>query len=69
MIGPFTNALAATQYVDKTKPLVSGRILPWLTPDKYSYSIISESNLGVLKDNKDLEGYKKLLHSVLPNEF
>ncbi|MGI8950569.1 MAG: tetratricopeptide repeat protein [Chitinophagaceae bacterium] len=69
MIGPFTNALAATQYVDKTKPITAGRILPWLTPDKYIYSIISESNLDVLKDNKDIEGYKKLLHSVLPDEF
>lgn len=69
LIGPFTDALAATDYVDKTKPLTTGRILPWLTPDKYSYTIISQDNLDLLKDNKDVDGYHKLVQKVLPGKF
>ncbi len=69
LLGPFDNALLATQYVDKTKPKTAGTILPWLKADKFSYSIISQSNMDLLKDNKDIEGYKKLLHQALPQEF
>jgi outer membrane protein assembly factor BamD (BamD/ComL family) len=69
LIGPFTDAALAIDYVDKTKPITSSRILPWLTADKYSYTILSNSNLAILKDTKDLEGYKALLNQVLPGKF
>ncbi len=69
LLGPFTSALTATQYIDKTKPLTAGKILPWLTPGKFSYLMISQSNLDLLKSNTDIEGYKKLLHKSLPQEF
>ena len=59
----------AVKYVDKTKPETSGRILPWLTPDKYSYTIISKSNLDVLQYTKDVDSYKKLIEKVLPGKF
>jgi outer membrane protein assembly factor BamD (BamD/ComL family) len=69
LIGPFADAVAAVNYVDKTKPQTSGRILPWLTPDKYSYGIISQSNLEVMEETKDVDSYKKLLEKVLPGKF
>ncbi len=69
LIGPFSDADEAVKYVDKTKPATSSRILPWLTADKYSYAIISQSNLDVLQYTKDVEGYKKLLEKVLPGKF
>ena len=69
LIGPFADAVAAVAYVDKTKPITTSRILPWLAADKYSYSIISQSNLDVLKETKDVDGYKMLLEKVLPGKF
>ncbi len=69
LIGPFSDADEAVKYVDKTKPVTSSRIIPWLTADKYSYAIISQSNLDVLQYTKDVDGYKKLLEKVLPGKF
>ncbi len=69
LMGPFSDAIGAVDYVDKARPVTNGRILPWLTPNKYSYSIISEENLDLLKDNKDVEGYKALLKKVMPDKF
>ena len=69
LVGPFEDAVAAVNYVDKTKPQTTGRILPWLTPDKYSYGIISQSNLDIMQETKDVDSYKKLLEKVLPGKF
>ncbi len=69
LVGPFPSALEATQYIDKTRPKTAGSILPWLHGNKFSYSMISQSNIDLLKSNKDIEGYKKILHQALPQEF
>jgi outer membrane protein assembly factor BamD (BamD/ComL family)/tetratricopeptide (TPR) repeat protein len=69
LVGPFEDAVAAVNYVDKTKPQTTSRILPWLTPDKYSYGIISQSNLDIMQETKDVDSYKKLLEKVLPGKF
>lgn len=69
LVGPFEDAVAAVNYVDKTKPQTTGRILPWLTPDKYSYGIMSQSNLDIMQETKDVDSYKKLLEKVLPGKF
>ena len=69
LIGPFTDALGALDYIDKVKPVTAGKILPWLTPDKFSFLMISQANLDVLGENKDLEGYKKLIQKALPGKF
>ena len=69
LIGPFTDAVGALDYVDKVKPLTAGKILPWLTPDKFSYLMISQANLDLLNENKDLEGYKGILRKALPAKF
>jgi len=69
LIGPFSDAAAAVGYIDKTKPVTSSRIVPWLAADKYAYTIISESNLNVMKETKDVDTYKKLMERVLPGKF
>ncbi len=69
LIGPFPGASEALSYVEKTRPITGSRIIPWLASDKYTYSMISQSNLALLQETKDLEGYKKLLDKVLPGKF
>ncbi|MDB5193609.1 MAG: tetratricopeptide repeat protein [Segetibacter sp.] len=67
--GPFADANAAVEYIEKVKPQTSGRILPWLSVDKYSYIVISNANLDVLKSNKDMMAYQQLLQQAFPGKF
>ncbi len=69
VIGNFSNELAAINYVQTAKPLASTQIVPWLKSDKYTFTIISESNLEVLKANPDLNKYQKFLDRNLPVKF
>ncbi len=69
LIGPFSDAATALMYAEKVKPKASGVIIPWLKPEKYTFTIISQSNLNVLNDTKDLNGYKEMLEKVLPGKF
>ena len=69
LLGPFSDAASALIYVDKVKPNAAGSIIPWLKPDKYSFTIISQPNLDILNDTKDLQGYKSLIEKVLPGKF
>ncbi len=69
LLGPFTDAASAMIYVDKVKPKAAGVIIPWLKPEKYSFTIISQPNLDILNDTKDVNGYKSLIEKVLPGKF
>ncbi len=69
LIGPFVDASSGLAYIDKAKPVTPSRILPWLTAGKYSFTLISQSNVDVMKESKDVEGYKNLLHKALPEKF
>ena len=69
LIGPFTDAVPALDYVDKVRPVTPSRILPWLTADKFSFLMISQANLDLLNANKDLEGYKSIIQKALPGKF
>jgi tetratricopeptide (TPR) repeat protein len=69
LISPFANSKEAVDYVDKAKPKAAGEIVPWLKAGKYSFSIISEKNLALLKENKDIEAYKRFLEQYLPGKF
>jgi hypothetical protein len=69
LIGPFANAGDAVGYLNKTKPLAASRIVPWLAADKYSFTIISGSNLNILLTNKDMAAYKSFMHSIFPDIF
>ncbi len=69
LLGPFKNAGEAMDYIDKARPAAAGNILPWLGAEKYSFLIINNTNLELLKQSKDLPGYKKMLTETLPGKF
>jgi TolA-binding protein len=69
LIKPFDNAQAAIDYINKVKPKAANEIVPWLKADKYSFSIITDQNLEVLKANPDLTAYKLFLDQNLPGKF
>jgi outer membrane protein assembly factor BamD (BamD/ComL family) len=69
LIKPFENAQAAIDYIKDAKPKAATEIIPWLKADKYSFSIISDQNLEVLKANPDLTAYKLFLEQNLPGKF
>jgi tetratricopeptide (TPR) repeat protein len=69
LIKPFDNAQAAIDYINQVKPKAANEIVPWLKADKYSFSIITDQNLEVLKSNPDLTAYKLFLDQNLPGKF
>jgi hypothetical protein len=69
VIKPFSNLLQAGDFALQLKKIAGSQIIPWLTADKYSFSIISDSNLEVLKSNPDLAAYKRFLDQNLPGKF
>jgi outer membrane protein assembly factor BamD (BamD/ComL family) len=69
LMSPFKNAQEAIDYVDKTRPLTSSQIVPWLKGGKYSYSIITDKNLELLKGSKDTDQYKQFLDKNVPGKF
>jgi outer membrane protein assembly factor BamD (BamD/ComL family) len=69
LISPFKNAQEAIQYVDVTRPKTASEILPWLKIGKYTYSIITEKNLELLKGNKDIEKYRQFIEGNIPGKF
>ena len=65
---PFTNATEALKYFDKIKKAATSEV-SWLQPAKYSFIIISDDNLQLLKTNKDIISYKQLLNNNFGNKF
>ena len=68
VIRSFPDAAAAVLYYDKIKRSAASEV-SWLPANKYSFLIITEENLQVLKTNKDLPGYKALLNTQFQNRF
>lgn len=69
LISPFKNAAEAITYVDQTRPKTANEILPWLKGGKYTYSIITDKNLVILRGSKDLDKYKQFLDTNVPGKF
>ena len=69
LIGNFDNAQAAADYVQAARPRAPLEIIPWLKGDKYTFSVITSSNLEVLKTQKDVTAYKQFLETHLPGKF
>lgn len=65
----FENAPVALDYILKTRKLTQSDIIPWLTAEKYSFVMITESNLELLKTRKDIISYKKFLNEAYPGQF
>ncbi|HUQ66424.1 MAG TPA: hypothetical protein VM101_09730, partial [Flavitalea sp.] len=55
----FDNAAVALGYLQNIQAVAAKQIVPWLPAGKYSFMIISTDNLEVLKNNQDLNGYKR----------
>lgn len=68
VITSFADAATAMLYYDKIKRNAAAEI-SWLPANKYSFLIITEENLQLLKTNKNLTGYKSLLNQQYPNRF
>ena len=68
VITSFPDAAAAMAYYKKIKKDAASEI-SWLPTTKYSFIIITEDNLQLLKTNKNLAGYKTLLNTQFPNGF
>jgi tetratricopeptide (TPR) repeat protein len=69
LIGTFPNANEAITYIDKTKKLAATEIIPWLPATKYSFIIITDNNLQVLMNTKDVNAVKNLLNQNYPGKF
>ena len=69
MMGPFINAAVAMEYIGKTKPFAKSRIIPWLSAEKYSFTMISNKNLTILKETKDITAYQKFIREIFPDVF
>ncbi|HMJ47135.1 MAG TPA: hypothetical protein VK498_07375, partial [Ferruginibacter sp.] len=65
---PFEDAITAIKYFDRIKKAAPSEV-SWLQPAKYTFLIISENNMQVLKTNKDIDGYRKLLNANFGNKF
>jgi tetratricopeptide (TPR) repeat protein len=68
VITSFKDAATALVYYNKIKKDAPAEI-SWLPSNKYSFLIITEENLQLLKTNKNLTGYKTLLNMQFPNRF
>ncbi len=64
----FDDAAEAIKYRDNLKQAAPVQI-SWLPAQKYSFYIISESNLELLKENKNLQSYIDLLNKKYPGKF
>ena len=64
----FEGADIAIKYLDKIKQAAPSQI-SWLPAQKYTFYIISDSNLRLLKENKDLKSYLDLLNKKYPGKF
>ena len=64
----FINAEEAINYRDKIKRDAAAEV-SWLPAEKYSFYIISNTNLDLLKENKDIKSYIDLLNKKYPGKF
>jgi len=64
----FADANEAVTYYDKIKKAAASEV-SWLQANKYSFLVISASNLQILKSGKDINAYKTLLNNQYPGKF
>jgi tetratricopeptide (TPR) repeat protein len=69
LISVFPNAADALSYVEKTAPIGSKEIFPWLQTDKYKFIIVSPENLKKMTEDKSTDEYIRFLQQQLPGKF
>lgn len=68
-IKSFSDAVAALSYLEKTRSVAATEIFSWLPADKYSFILLTESNLEVLMEQKKMDAYLKFLKESIPGKF
>jgi tetratricopeptide (TPR) repeat protein len=69
LISVFANAAEALGYVEKTAPIASKEIFPWLPAEKYSFVIISPNNLKKVLEEKVTGPYLQFIRAQIPGKF
>ena len=69
LMGKFDNAVSALDYLDKARKAAPGEIIPWMPVAKYSFIIITDKNLDILRTTKDVPAYKKFLIQNFKDNF
>jgi len=69
VISLFANAADALGYVEKTAPIASREIFPWLPAEKYRFTIVSPNNLKRMLEEKTTEPYLQFIRSQFPGKF
>ena len=62
----FENAAVAREYLEKVQAVASTQIVPWMPAGKYTFILISEQNIEVLKNRQDLNEYRKFEEKYFP---
>ncbi len=68
IFSPFANADAAFAFLQKVKKAAPVEV-SWLPANKYSFLLISDDNLQLLKTNKDIPTYIGVLNKAFPGGF
>lgn len=68
-IGNFENAATAIDYMEKVRKAATLDLIPWLPVAKYSFIIVTDTNLNMLQETKDMDTYKAFLQQVFPGKF
>ncbi len=66
LMSGFGDAISALNYVKRTNPVAGAQVVPWLAADKFSFLVISEGNLEILTENKDLRAYQRFYGGSYP---
>ena len=69
LISVFANAAEALGYVEKTAPIASREVFPWLPSEKYSFVIISPNNLKKVLEEKVIGPYLQFIRAQIPGKF
>lgn len=69
LISVFANAAEALGYVEKTAPIASKEIFPWLPAEKYTFVIISPNNLKKVLEEKVTGPYLQFIRAQIPGKF
>ena len=61
IVSSFNGLPEAREYADKARSAAGSDIFPWMPRDKYSFFVISQANMELLKTKKDINEYLDLL--------
>ncbi len=67
--GSFPDEKSAMDYLKNAKAMAPRAIIPWMPAGKYTFLIISATNLELLLNNKDMPAYLKFLSTAYPGKF